>query len=47
MQNNLEEDRGQDLFKTSTHTSHHYRPATYFPSSNFQVFFSQSDFLIT
>lgn len=30
------EDRGQDLFKTSTHTGHHYRPPTYFPSSNYE-----------
>lgn len=37
MQNPLEEDRGQDLFKTSTHTAHHYRPSSYFPSSNFEV----------
>lgn len=36
MQNPLEEDRGSDLFKTSTHTGHHWRPPTYFPSSNFQ-----------
>ncbi len=37
MQNNLTEDRGQNLFQTSTHTAHHWRPGFYFPSSNFKV----------
>lgn len=29
-------DRGQNLFQTSSHTAHHYRPGFYFPSSNFK-----------
>jgi hypothetical protein len=37
MENTLTEDRGQNLFQTSTHTGHHYRPGYYFPSSNFKV----------
>ena len=32
-------DRGQNLFQTSTHTAHHWRPGYYFPSSNFKVCF--------
>ena len=36
MQNTLTEDRGQNLFTTSTGTAHHYRPGFYFPSSNYQ-----------
>lgn len=36
MQNTLTEDRGQNLFTTSTGTAHHYRPGYYFPSSNFK-----------
>jgi hypothetical protein len=50
MINPLEEDRGQDLFKTSTHTAHHYRPNSFFPSSHFQVillrFYDYTYFLI-
>ena len=37
MYNTLGEDRGQNLFQTSTHTAHHWRDPTYFPSANFQV----------
>jgi hypothetical protein len=37
MYNTLTEDRGQNLFQTSTHTGHHWRDGYYFPSSNFQV----------
>jgi len=37
MQNTLTEDRGQNLFTTSTHTAHHWRPGFYFPSSNFKT----------
>ena len=44
MQNTLTEDRGQDLFQTSTHTAHHWRPGYYFPSPNFRV--KNNDFLI-
>lgn len=36
MQNTLTQDRGQNLFTTSTGTAHHYRPGFYFPSSNFK-----------
>ena len=37
MQNTLGEDRGQNLFTTSTGTAHHWRPGYFFPSSNFKV----------
>lgn len=37
MENTLTQDRGQNLFTTSTHTAHHWRPGYYFPSSNFKV----------
>jgi hypothetical protein len=37
MQNTFTEDRGQNLFQTSSHTAHHWRPGYYFPSSNFKV----------
>lgn len=36
MKNTLTEDRGQNLFTTSTGTAHHYRPGYYYPSSNFK-----------
>lgn len=36
MQNTLTDDRGQNLFTTSTGTAHHYRPGYYFPSSNYK-----------
>lgn len=36
MQNTLTDDRGQNLFTTSTGTGHHWRPGYYFPSSNFK-----------
>lgn len=36
MQNTLTEDRGQNLFTTSTGNAHHWRPGYYFPSSNFK-----------
>lgn len=37
MENTLTQDRGQNLFTTSTGTAHHYRPGYYFPSSNYRV----------
>jgi hypothetical protein len=36
-QSPLNADRGQNLFTTSTHTGHHWRPGYYYPSSNFKV----------
>ncbi|CAF0873452.1 unnamed protein product [Brachionus calyciflorus] len=36
MENTLTQDRGQNLFTTSTHTGHHWRPGYYFPSTNFK-----------
>jgi len=37
MQNNFTDDHGQNLFQTSTHTAHHWRPGFYYPSSNFKT----------
>lgn len=36
MENTLTQDRGQNLFTTSTGTAHHHRPGYYFPSSNYR-----------
>ena len=37
MENTLTQERRQDLFDTSTHTVHNWRPCYYFPSTNFKV----------
>ena len=44
MYNTINEDRGQSLFTTSTHTAHHWRDGYYFPSTNFKVHKISSNF---